>query len=234
MSDDKSLQIRKPRSLADTLSELKRQGRDRAPELVREGERLIGRLSAAGAGAGAPDVGDQMPDFLLPDGEGKLFRLADFLEAGPAIICFLRGKWCPYCSATKEALDAASSDARKLGVSIVGVTPERASAFECDSGDGCKILVDVDNGFALALNLLISLDDGAANAYRRHGIDISANQIGKSLFLPIPASFLISRDRTIVRRYLDTDFRNRLALDEFLEHAAIAADADSHASVSRK
>lgn len=221
MSDGKSLPSKNTESLAQTLNALTRQGRDGAPELARAGEQLIDRLSAAGAGARAPGVGDKMPDFLLPDGEGKLFRLGDFLASGPVIICFLRGKWCPYCSATKEALDAVSTDAQKTGLSIVGITPERAAMFAPVSGKGCKILVDVDNGFALALNLLMSIDDATANTYQRHGINISANQIGKSWFLPIPASFLVSSNGIIAMRHLDTDFRNRLSLDDFIKEAAV-------------
>jgi hypothetical protein len=41
-------------------------------------------------------VGDEAPDFTLPDTHRRQVSLASVLHAGPAIVTFYRGGWCPY------------------------------------------------------------------------------------------------------------------------------------------
>jgi len=48
-----------------------------------------------------------MPEFLLPDADGALVHSAELLAQGPLVVTFIRGDWCPYCSATLDALQAA-------------------------------------------------------------------------------------------------------------------------------
>lgn len=41
----------------------------------------------------AKKIGDQAPDFSLPDAGGELVRLADLLARGPVVVTFYRGTW---------------------------------------------------------------------------------------------------------------------------------------------
>ena len=43
-------------------------------------DRLVARLTKAGAGAEAPETGGQIPDFVLPDDRGRLVRLDELLK----------------------------------------------------------------------------------------------------------------------------------------------------------
>jgi hypothetical protein len=58
-------------------------------------EGLINRLIESGAGSGAPNVGDAMPPFMLPDENGRLVSLKQLTERGPIAVTFHRGHWCP-------------------------------------------------------------------------------------------------------------------------------------------
>src|SRR4051812_46242932 len=51
-------------------------------------------------------VGDIAPEFTLPDVNGRLVTCAELLAAGPLIVTFIRGRWCPFCCATVEAWQA--------------------------------------------------------------------------------------------------------------------------------
>jgi len=55
---------------------------------------LIDQISVAGAGATAPDVGDRLPPFLLPNHAGDLVSLERCLADGPVVVSFNRGHWC--------------------------------------------------------------------------------------------------------------------------------------------
>src|SRR5215510_10966372 len=63
-----------------------------------------GRLQQVQAGADAPEIGQQMPGFVLPDHEGRLVSLEQILSDGPAVIAFHRGHWCPFCRLSMIAL----------------------------------------------------------------------------------------------------------------------------------
>jgi len=45
---------------------------------------------------GAPESGELMPPFRLPDQNGKLVSLEDLSGAGPIVVSFNRGHWCPF------------------------------------------------------------------------------------------------------------------------------------------
>jgi peroxiredoxin len=38
-------------------------------------------------------VGDKAPDFALPDVDGKMIKLSDFVARGPVVVIFYRGFW---------------------------------------------------------------------------------------------------------------------------------------------
>src|SRR5262245_52235102 len=54
-------------------------------------DQLVERLKASDGGANAPDAGDIMPDFLLPDHDGRLVSLGELLAKGPTAVVFHRG-----------------------------------------------------------------------------------------------------------------------------------------------
>jgi peroxiredoxin len=50
-------------------------------------------LIAASAQAAKLKVGDKAPDFALPNGDGRLVKLSDYLARGPVVLVFYRGFW---------------------------------------------------------------------------------------------------------------------------------------------
>ena len=71
-----------------------------APAFSSAVETLIARLSQVGLGQNAPQIGEPMPPFMLPDQNRRLASLSEMLASGPAVISFHRGHWCPYCQMT--------------------------------------------------------------------------------------------------------------------------------------
>jgi hypothetical protein len=56
-------------------------------------EQATSDLIRSGIVEGAKKIGDQAPDFSLPDAGGELVRLADLLARGPVVVTFYRGTW---------------------------------------------------------------------------------------------------------------------------------------------
>jgi peroxiredoxin len=185
-------------------------------------DRLVARLEAAGAGGAAPDVGEPMPDFLLPDEAGRLVGLEALLADGPAALAFHRGYWCSFCRLNTTAL--AEAEARLARGRIVAITPDRqkfAAALKAQAGAGFPVLTDMDNGYALALNLSISVGEELKEILLGLGVDVAASQGAAAWTLPIPATFVVGSDGVIAARMVDPDFRRRMDIDELV--AALAA-----------
>src|SRR5262245_23010838 len=118
-------------------------------------ERLIARLRQHKAGENAPKVGDVMPPFVLPVETGQMVSLAELLAAGPAIVTFHRGHWCPYCRLSLRTLAQAQDEIAARGARIVAIMPERsqfAAEMKDEAGARFPILIDLDNGYAMSLN----------------------------------------------------------------------------------
>jgi peroxiredoxin len=187
-------------------------------------DRLVERLERTDAGASAPQVGEPMPEFLLPDDEGHLVSLSDVLAKGPTAIAFHRGHWCPYCHINARTLAQAHARALASGGQIVAITPERqhyVREHKARAVAAFPMLSDIANGYALSLNLAIWVGDELKSMMSDFGRDLGAYQGNESWFLPIPATFVIGTDRIIRARFVDPDYRRRMDVDELI--TAIAA-----------
>src|SRR5262249_15634135 len=145
-------------SLNEKLEALADSVRKLSPSFAETVDRLVDRLRRSDAGAAAPKVGEPMPPFLLPDDQGHLVSLENLLEEGPVAVTFHRGHWCPYCRINTHALAQAQRELAADGAQIVAIMPDRqqfAGEIKSESGAPFPILTDLDNGYALALNLAI-------------------------------------------------------------------------------
>src|SRR5260370_11441566 len=82
-------------------------------------EELRGRFLLEDARA----VGDEAPDFALPDSRGRQVSLAAVLRAGPAVVTFYRGGWCPYCNIQLRAYQRALPEIAAFGGRIIPILP---------------------------------------------------------------------------------------------------------------
>ena len=183
-------------------------------------DRLIARLRQHGTGLSAPFPGDAMPPFVLTDDDGHLVTLDEVLSRGPAALAFHRGHWCPYCRINTSALAAAHIKARASGGQIVAITPERQRFtidLKSDAAAPFPILTDLDNAYALSLNLAFSVGDEMKRLLERFGLDLSSYQGNDAWMLPIPATFVVGTDGRVTARFVDPDYRRRMPIEDLLE-----------------
>ena len=188
-------------------------------------DRLVARLEHAGAGGRAPKIGQALPPFLLPDVRGRLVSLYDMLKEGPAVIAFHRGHWCPYCQINSVALTEVHAEVTRAGAQIVAITPERqafTALHVAEARAPYRILSDINNGYALSLNLAIWVGEEMMREMSAFGRDLEDYQGNPSWFLPIPATFVVKRDGTIAARFVDPDYRRRMDLSALLDAVARA------------
>jgi peroxiredoxin len=198
-------------------------------------DRMVIRLKNTGAGETAPGVGDAMPPFVLPDERGRLVGLEELLVQGPVAISFNRGHWCPYCRLNVHALADLQKEMTEEGRQLVAIVPERrkfTSALKAEADAPFPVLTDMDNGYALSLNLAIWVGAEMEALIASAGWDVPAYQGNAAWMLPIPATFVVGADGLITARYLDPDYRKRVEIDTL--RAALRAAYSSRQKASRR
>jgi peroxiredoxin len=93
-------------------------------------------------------------------GESAPFHPGDRTVGHPVAVRsnFHRGQWCPYCRINTNALAQAHQQISSEGGQIVAIMPDReqfSSALKIVGRIPFPILTDMDNGYALSLNLAI-------------------------------------------------------------------------------
>ena len=179
---------------------------------------MVGRLKAHDAGEAAPKPGERMPPFAMPDDKGQLVTLDDLLKEGPLAMNFHRGHWCPYSGSIREPWPKPRPR-----------SPQRAagSRRSCRSGKNSRrpskprercipILTDIDNGYALSLNLAIWVGEEMQQILESGGRKVPDYQGNQAWVMPIPATFVIAQDGRITARFIDPDYRKRMTIEDLL------------------
>jgi peroxiredoxin len=188
------------------------------PEFAAAVDRLVDRLRRYGAGESAPQIGEPMPPFVLPDHTSQLVSLEELLDRGPAAVTFHRGHWCPYCRININALAQARKEIAADGGQIVAIMPDRqkfVADLKTQSNVPFPILTDMDNGYALSLNLAIWVGQEVQKMMEGFR-DLPTFQGNSSWMLPIPATFVVGRDGLIRARFIDPDYRKRMMIVDMI------------------
>lgn len=171
------------------------------------------QLVASGIEEQALQVGDKIPDFSLPNALGQLVNIRDLTRQGPVIISFYRGSWCPYCNFELAALNAALPQITAKGAQLIAISPQTPdNSFTTMEKHELEfeVLSDVGNQVAVQFGLVFTLPDSLRTIYDSFGIDVAAHNGEASFKLPIPASYVVATDGTIVNAFVNADYSQRI------------------------
>jgi peroxiredoxin len=192
--------------------------RQQQPDFAAAIDRLVERLRQHGVGGSAPKPGESMPPFVLSDDAGHLVHLDQLLRRGPVAVTFHRGHCCPYCRININALAQAHQEIAAEGGQIVAIMPDRqkfVADFKSEQEVPFPILTDMDNGYAMSINLAIWVG-GELQTMMEGRQNLPAFQGNSSWMLPIPATFVVGRDGRIAARFIDPDYRKPVAIADML------------------
>ncbi|WP_225674525.1 peroxiredoxin-like family protein [Bradyrhizobium hereditatis] len=212
-------------SLREQLEAYAAAGREFFPAYGEAVDRLVARLNENGGGENAPRPGEVMPPFVLPDETGRLISLTSLIEQGPVAVMFYRGHWCPYCRLNVRAVIQAQDRIKALGAQTVAIMPEMqayAEQFKSEANAPFPVLTDLDNGYALSLNLAIWLGSEIQELLSYQ--DMAGFHGNDGWVLPIPATFVVGRDGRVKARFVDPDFRKRMEIDDLITVLKSASD----------
>lgn len=173
---------------------------------------LVGWLRDTGVASHALKVGDPAPDFVLPDANGRLHSSEQLRRDGPLVLSFIRGGWCPFCTAELCALQAAKDEFESLGATLAVLTPETRQFprhLKQRLGLDLTVLSDVDYGVAVSYGILFRVPDETKAHYSALGFDLGARHGSPDWMLPIPATYVIDTEGRIRSVFVEPDFTIR-------------------------
>jgi peroxiredoxin len=143
---------------------------------------------------------------------GEAIDLASLAKAGPLVLIFYRGGWCPYCNVTLKAYADSFADFQGAGATIVAITPElpeKADTTAASTVLPFPIAIDTGNAFARSLGLVFALPPSLRPLYRQIGIDLIDWNGDDTHELPVPATYVIDREGTVRWAFVEADFTQR-------------------------
>jgi len=196
-------------------------GRHANPDFMKGVDDIINEAKAFQQGEDAIKVGQQAPNFELPDPTGKAVGLDSLLKNGPLVVTFYRGNWCPYCNLQLRALQARLSEIHALGASLVAISPQvpddsmtKDEIYAMDF----TVLSDQDAKVAADYGVAWEVPDFLLDHMRvDRQLDLETINNGNGNILPIPATFVLGRDGIVKWSYVDVDYRTRSEPDDIIE-----------------
>lgn len=70
------------------------------------------------------DIGDKVPEFMLPDQDGHDIALASLLQAGPLILYFYPADFTPGCTREACSIRDLHREIERAGLTVAGVSPQ--------------------------------------------------------------------------------------------------------------
>lgn len=160
--------------------------------------RVVRELKQSGIAEHALKPGDAAPEFELPDHNGETVRSFDLLERGPLVICFFRGRWCPFCVGQMEAMNEIASHLQQLGASLVGISPQTVhqSYLMADQHKlRFPLLSDAGNQVARKFRLVYRVPEYQQEVYSRAFTNLPFINGDSNWDLPIPATYVIGAEK---------------------------------------
>jgi peroxiredoxin len=182
------------------------------PETQAVHARVIAELKGKQLATGILTVGSRSPAFELQDHNGSLVSSHELLSQGRLVICFFRGRWCPFCVGQLEAMNLILPQIERAGASLVAISPQtvQQSFFMADQHKlRFPLLSDAGNKIARQFGLVYRVPEEQQAIYRRAFVNLPFANGDDSWELPIPATFLLDRDGTVIHAAASADYTER-------------------------
>jgi peroxiredoxin len=183
-------------------------------------EAATAQLRATGIEATALHVGATLPALTLPDATGRPVDLQALNAAGPLVIVFYRGGWCPYCNLELREWQRLLPLLRERGATLVAIspqTPDNSLSTAEKNALAFPVLSDSSLAAAQAFGIAFTMNPELAALYSQLGNDLPTLNGNGQWVLPIPATYLIDRHGTVAFAHVEADYRQRAEPQDVLD-----------------
>ena len=174
--------------------------------------RAIAELKERNLAQNILPVGAKAPEFELQDHDGKILSSANLLAKDRLVLCFIRGRWCPFCVGQMEAMNLVLPEIKQAGATLVSISPQtvRQSFFMHDQHKlRFPLLSDSGNEVARQFGLTYRVNEEQQGVYRRAFVNLPFANGDERWELPIPATFILEREGTVLYASANEDYTER-------------------------
>ena len=137
------------------------------------------------------------------------------------VLIFYRGHWCPVCNKHLGLVQDSLKLITEKGATVVAVSPEKPEYLEVTKKKtGASFRLVHDEGYRISdiYDVTFSPEKRQLIVYNTVlNANLKEAHSDTSQRLPIPATFIIGQDRTIIWRHFDPDYRKRSHVSDILK-----------------
>ena len=163
-------------------------------------------------------IGEHAPRIIGVDQNGKNIDSELILKENRILLFFYRGNWCPYCKKHLLELQDRLEEINEKGIVVIVVTPENEEK-----------IIETTTKFKVSYSILHDVNNVIMNNYKV-AFDVVEENIPKYFkftkgkvemynsenVLPVPATYLIGKKKTIEYVHYDPDYTKRSNFDDIL------------------
>jgi peroxiredoxin len=137
------------------------------------------------------------------------------------VLVFYRGQWCPFCNKQLSKINDSLSFIIAKGATVLTITPETADNIKktIEKTKASYSIIE-DKGMSIMKNYKVNfaIDEDTIEKYKKYGIDFDKANGTNGANLPVPATYIISKDGKIKYAFFNPDYRQRPSVKEILDN----------------
>jgi peroxiredoxin len=166
--------------------------------------------------------GELAPAFTAFNSFDESYSLSNALPHGEVVLIFIRGQWCPFCNKHLKMIQDNLSLIYNKGASVVVVSPEKSEFIKKTiekTGAEFTILYDEDYKIAEAFNVLFKPSAIHRAMYNMVlGAKLKESHSDDSEQLPVPATYIISKEGKIKWCQFNPDYKKRSQINDIVNN----------------
>lgn len=165
---------------------------------------------------------EKAPDVTLVDSEEKSVKLSELYKEQPLVVVFYRGHWCPSCNKHLSEFSKNVSQIEEKGAKVIAITPEtyeNISKTRENTGLNIPIYSDTDGEIMDAFDVDFQVTEEYQKKIEKDlNASIKESNDAEDAVLPVPATYIINKEGTIVYSHFDPDYHKRATVEEIVEN----------------
>ncbi len=165
---------------------------------------------------------EKAPDVTLVDNDEKAVKLSELYKDQPLVVIFYRGHWCPACDQHLSEFSKNVSQIEEKGAKVIAVTPEtyeNISKTRENTGLNIPIYSDSDGEIMDAFDVDFQVtEEYEKKIQEKLNTSIKETNDEEIAILPVPATYIINKEGTIVYSHFDPDYNKRATVEDIVEN----------------
>ena len=192
-----------------------------------------------------PQVGELVPDFSLPDQNGKIWTRQSIMGPKGAMLVFVRSAdWCPYCKTQLVEIQGRLTELRDQGLGVAAISydsPATLDAFSHQRGITFPLLADVGSVTITRFGLRNPVpewasgpdkDDPAVVAEIRKLVSVAGRVSPSWVGIAFPGTFMLDPRGRVASQFFEDFYIDRNTVSSVMLRAGADVPTVSATKVS--